>query len=70
MDNTSSMTPYADLELSLHRRGSDAYTVEVRFSMPDSDDFYAARGASNQARFDFDHLRKLALDSTAYGRTC
>ena len=60
------MADYADLELSLHRRESDTYTVELRFSRPDSD--ADIRFDPAEARFDWDALGAQALDPTAYGQ--
>ncbi len=60
------MADYAELELSLHRRESDTYTVELRFSRPDSD--ADIRFDPAEARFDWDELGAQALDPTAYGQ--
>ncbi len=60
------MANYADLEIGLHRWDSDSYTVELRFSLPDTQsDIAPMHGV---CRFDFDKLRSLELDATAYGQ--
>jgi CHAT domain/SIR2-like domain len=59
---------YADLELSLHRRDADSYAVELRFSPSDSDaDVRLLQGGPGVAHLDWDELRGLALNDTAYG---
>jgi hypothetical protein len=60
------MMEYADLELSLHRRESDTYTVELRFNRLDSN--ADIRFDPAQARFDWDKLGTQALDPSAYGQ--
>ncbi len=63
------MTGYADLEISLHRHDSGAYSVEFRFSQPDSDaDIRLAQDAAPLARFDLDALSALTHDPKAYGQ--
>jgi hypothetical protein len=63
------MTPYADLEIGLHRRDADHYGVELRFSHPESDaDIRLVRGDPSLVQFDFDRLRELALDPQDCGR--
>ncbi len=65
------MTAFADLEVSLHRRGTNRYAVELRYSQSDSDvDVRRAHGGEGGApvEIDFERLRQLALDSAAYGR--
>lgn len=60
------MTSYADLEIGLHRGDSDSYTVELRFSVPDSQsDLAPIRGT---CRFDLEKLRRAAIDATAHGQ--
>ena len=64
------MTAFAELEISLHRRGTDSYAVELRYSQPESDaDIRLAQsgGEPALAQFDSDRLRALALDAEAYG---
>ncbi|MBI5878290.1 MAG: CHAT domain-containing protein [Chloroflexi bacterium] len=58
-------TAVADLELTVRRMG-DAHTVELRFTLPDSD--AEVRPASGTARFDLPALRALARAPDAYGR--
>jgi hypothetical protein len=60
------MPDYADLELSLHRRDGAAYTLELRFSRPDSD--ADIRFSPAEARFDWDALGAQAFDPVAYGQ--
>lgn len=60
------MTPTADMEIGLHRREGNAYSVEFRFSRPDSDaDMRLGQGT---ARFDFHTLLKLSANSQEYGQ--
>ena len=60
--------PYADLELSLHRRDADAYAVEMRFTQPDSDADVRLMAETALARFDTARLRELSADAAAYGK--
>lgn len=47
------MRSYADLELGLHPRDADSYSVELRFNAPDSDaDVRLVRGDSLPVQFD------------------
>lgn len=63
------MTEYADLEISLHRHEASTYTVEFRFSQPDSDaDIRLGQGQPALAQFDLDALRAQAHDPEAYGK--
>jgi hypothetical protein len=63
------MTDYADLEIGLHRRDTDSYGVELRFSQPGSDaDVRLVREGVSTVRFDFNRLRSLELDTAAYGQ--
>ena len=63
------MSNYADLEIGLHRRDVEAYTVEFRYSPPDSDaDVGTGRGQAAQVTFDFEALLKLDNDPEAYGQ--
>jgi CHAT domain-containing protein/SIR2-like protein len=60
---------YADLELTLHRRDSESYAAELRFSQADSDaDVRLLAGDASRVQIDLDQLRALALDDDAYGR--
>ena len=64
------MTSYADLELGLHRREGGSYAVEFRFSQPESDaDIRLGQGNPVLAQFDFEGLRELSSDPSAYGKT-
>jgi len=63
------MTNYADLEIDLHWRDADNYSVELRFSQPESDaDVRLVQGGPSFAHFDFERLRALDLDVAAYGQ--
>jgi hypothetical protein len=63
------MDKFADLELSLHPRGADGYAVELRFSQPGDDaDIRLIRDGSSPVTFDFELLRGLQNDDTAYGQ--
>ena len=63
------MTAYADLEMGLHRRDSDSYTIELRFSQPESDaDIRLVRGDPALVQFDMERLRALTLDQAEYGQ--
>ena len=64
------MMSYAELEISLHRRGGECYVAEFRFSQPDSDT--DIRCDPVEVRFDFNELRAQSLDANAYGQllTC
>lgn len=62
------MTAYADLEIGLYRRDADSYTVEMRFSQPDSDADIRLLSGIAAAQIDFDTLRTFSLDSTRYGQ--
>jgi hypothetical protein len=63
------MTDYADLEIGLHRRDADSYTVELRFSQPESDsDVRLVQRGPSLARFDLERLRTLQADDVAYGQ--
>ena len=64
------MTEYADLEIGLHRRDAGTYTIEFRFSQPNSEaDVRLDQGQPAQAAFDLVELKSLADDPLAYG-TC
>ena len=65
LDGTES-TPVADLEISLHRRsaGSRAYSVESRFTPPDSaSEIRLGADTAVEVDFDLDALRELAAGS-------
>jgi hypothetical protein len=60
---------YADLEFGLHRRDAFAFTIEYRFSQPDSDaDIRQGQGQALHAQFDLEELKRLSYDPPAYGR--
>ena len=56
----------ADLELTLHRRDTGVYGIDLRFADPASE---ADKRLSSSAavRFDDDALREQSLDPAAYG---
>lgn len=63
------MTEPAELELSLHRREGTTYSVEMRFSQPNSDaDIRLGQGEAISAQFDFESLLAQSLDAAAYGK--
>ena len=63
------MTTASDLELTLRRQSADTYTVEARYTQPDSDaDTRLGTGGTFVAHFDFTQLLSLASDPVAYGR--
>jgi hypothetical protein len=66
------MPGYTDLELSLHHHDASSCAVEFHFSQPDSDaDIRLGQGASGPpalAQFDFEALRSMAADPSAYGK--
>ena len=54
------MNDYADLEISLHRRGANSYAVELRFSHPDNQtDVRLTRDDAALVEFDDDSLNEL-----------
>ncbi len=60
------MNTYADLEIGLHRREVDSYSVDFRFSQPDSEtDVRPGRGT---AKIDHTALQKLTPGSKEYGQ--
>jgi hypothetical protein len=60
------MKKYADLEIGLHRREVDSYSIDFRFSQPDSEaDIRPGRGT---AHIDVKALQKLAPGSAEYGQ--
>ena len=63
------MTAHAELEIALHRLDAGSYAVELRCSQPGEDtDVRLVRDGPALAHFDFDGLRALALDVSAYGQ--
>ena len=60
------MVSTADLEIGLHRREADSYSVDFRFSQPESD--ADVRLGQGTARFDFPGLLKLSANSQEYGK--
>lgn len=63
------MNEYAELEIGLHHRETGMYTVEFRFSQPDSDtDVRLDQGQPAQTIIDLDELNRLAYDPAAYGK--
>jgi hypothetical protein len=64
------MNAFADLEFTFHRRDEGVYTVDLRFSQPDSEtDIRLANNGHVQAQIDLERLREHALDLEGYGRT-
>jgi hypothetical protein len=63
------MIAYADLEIGLHRRDTEGYSLDLRFNHPESDaDVRLTGSGSSLAQFDLAHLRQVAYDDEAYGR--
>lgn len=63
------MSEYADLEIGLHRRDAAAYTVEIRFSLPNSDaDIRLDQGKELETSLNLETLRSQSLDVDAYSR--
>jgi hypothetical protein len=63
------MPAYADLEIALHRREAERYTVEMRFTAPDSEAETRLLSDSPTLNFDLPALRQQLLDPAAYGQT-
>jgi hypothetical protein len=62
------MNKYAELEIGLHRRDAGSYSVDFRFSQPESEaDVRLAQSQSTQVTFDFDQLKEISHDAEAYG---
>ena len=63
------MNAYPNLEIGLHRRNADYYSIELHFSRPESDaDVRLARREPSLAQFDQGRLREFLLDPDAYGQ--
>ncbi len=62
------MNNYADLELGLHQHEVDSYSIELRFSLPNSEGEVRLISESRPlARFDSEQLLDLKLDDRGYG---
>lgn len=60
---------FAELELSLHRRGTDSFTAEFRFNQPDSDaDVRLGQAEPAWIDLNLDQLGELADDPAAYAQ--
>lgn len=58
----------ADLEIGIHRRDAQTYSVELRFTSPDSDgEVRLLREGTPAVAFDLAQLRQLQLDDVQYG---
>ena len=63
------MKGFAELEVSIHRRDSGSYSVDFRFSQPDSEaDNRLVSDTSPQFSASFDALQNLAHDPVGYGK--
>jgi len=63
------LTDFADLELSLHRRDGNNYSVEMRFTQPGSDaDIRLGMGEVLNVTFDMSALQALIADPAEYGQ--
>lgn len=60
------MEDYIDLEVGLHRRDGETWTVELQCTRPDED--IDVRLVRDGPRFDLDELRRYATDEVAYGQ--
>ncbi len=61
------MSEYADLEISLHHRDAVTYTVELRFSLPNSDaDIRLGDEAALATSLNLQTLKNLSYDTEAY----
>ncbi len=58
---------YPELEIGLSRCDAASYAVQVRFRDPDQEAEQRV-DVKDPVRFDFEQLRELTLDPTAYGR--
>lgn len=64
------MTDFADLELSLHRRDGTNYSVEMRFTQPNSDaDIRLGTGEVINVTFDLPSLQVMIADPAEYGKS-
>ena len=62
------MTDFADLELSLHRRDGNNYSVEMRFTQPNSDaDIRLGTDHLISVTFDLPSLQTMIADPAEYG---
>lgn len=61
------MNTYTELEIGLHRRDEERYTVELRFTRPDSE--AADMGKIATIQIDMAALRAQQLNSAEYGQT-
>ncbi len=62
------MTDFADLELSLHRRDGSNYSVEMRFTQPNSDaDIRLGSDQLISVTFDLPSLQMMIADPAEYG---
>ena len=65
----NSLYDYADLEISLHHQGTGSYSVEFRYSPPDSDaDIRIGLGKPARVYIDLDELNQLVFDPAAYAQ--
>jgi hypothetical protein len=63
------MTEFADLEIGLHRRDAGSYSMEFRYSPPNSEAVVSiGHGYLTPAYFDLEELNELAYDHSAYGQ--
>ena len=63
------MNEYAELEIGLHRREAGVYTLDFRFSQPDSEaDIRLGQDQDLQASIDLEELQNLTLDAKAYSQ--
>jgi hypothetical protein len=63
------MDTYAELELSLSRRGGQSYALELRFNQPNSDaDIRLLRDGPALVQIDLAALRASELDADEYGK--
>ena len=62
------MTNYAHLEVGLHRRDADSYTMELRYTPPEGDvDIRLVHRGLSPLSLDAQQLRSRAADPDAYG---
>ncbi len=62
------MAAYADLEISIHRRGIENYSIELRLGQPGSDADIRLLQSKPSLQFDFDALRDHRLNDARYGQ--